>query len=516
MSAIMAADMDIVTPPARNPVATAAHALRDADRFDRAFERAAGAALTTRNTVRLLLDAEENFPAWLDAIRGARSYVLFESYIIADDRVGRAFMEALTQKARDGVRVCVVYDWLGSTKFGRPWETLQAAGAAVRAFNPPSLDSPLAWLTRDHRKSIVVDGEVGFVSGLCVSAQWEGDAARRLEPWRDTGVEIRGDAVVDLETAFGQVWAACGGEPLHLARDSLDTAPGAVSVRVIAGLPSGAGTYRTDLLVASTARKTLWLTDAYFVATAAYTQALRAAARDGVDVRLLVPGASDIPAISPLSRSGYRGLLEAGVRVFEWNGTMLHAKTAVADGMWSRVGSTNLNIASWVSNYELDVAIEDAAFARQMAVQYEKDLERATEIVLTRRNRVRRSEPRDESDAEAGLRVRRAVSGSAGRAAAGAVSVGSALGAALTNRRMLGPTEVGMLTTTAVVMLGVAAVAAFFPRVFAWPLALFTAWFGIAWAFKAWRLWNGRIRAPLTPENPRERDGPGEGGEKES
>ena len=103
----------------------------------------------------------------------------------------------------------------------------------------------------------------------------------------------------------------------------------------------------------------------------AYTQALRAAARDGVDVRLLVPGASDIPALSPLSRAGYRPLLEAGVRVFEWNGTMLHAKTAVADGRWSRVGSTNLNLASWMANYELDVAIEDAAFAQAMEAQYE-------------------------------------------------------------------------------------------------------------------------------------------------
>jgi cardiolipin synthase len=512
----MAADMDIVTPPARTAIAPAAAAGSDADRFDRAFERAAGAALTTRNAVRLLLDAEENFPAWLAAIRGARSYVLFESYIIADDHVGREFMEALTQKARDGVHVCVVYDWLGSTKFGRPWEALQAAGADVRSFNPPSLDSPFAWLTRDHRKSIVVDGEIGFVSGLCVSAQWEGDPAKRLEPWRDTGVEIRGDAVVDLETAFRQVWAACGGEPLHLERSYVETAPGTVGVRVIAGLPSGAGTYRTDLLVASTARKSLWLTDAYFVATAAYTQALRAAARDGVDVRLLVPGASDIPAVSLVSRSGYRGLLEAGVRVFEWNGTMLHAKTAVADGAWSRVGSTNLNVASWLSNYELDVAIEDAAFARQMAVQYEKDLARATEIVLTGRNRVRRSEPRDESDAESGLRVRRAVSGSAGRAAAGAVSVGSALGAALTNRRTLGPAEVGMLATMAVFMLGTATVAAIFPRIFAWPVALFAAWIGVAWGFKAWRLWHGRSPAPLTPENHREREEPAPAGEKES
>ena len=331
----------------------------EAERFDRAFARAAGAPLTSGNVVRLLLDARENFPAWLAAIEGAQRYILFESYIIADDRVGRAFAEALTLKARAGVLVYVVYDWLGSSKFSRRWDALRAAGAEVRCFNLPSLDSPLAWLTRDHRKSIVVDGAIGFVSGLCVSEKWEGDPKARLEPWRDTGVELRGEAVLELEAAFDQVWTACGGTRLTFDHTDLPVVEGNTRVRVIAGVPSGAGMYRTDLLVASTARKTLWLTDAYFIATAAYTQALQAAARDGVDVRLLVPGASDIPAVSPLSRSGYRSLLEAGVRVFEWNGTMLHAKSAVADGVWSRVGSTNLNLASWLSNYELDVAIEE-------------------------------------------------------------------------------------------------------------------------------------------------------------
>jgi cardiolipin synthase len=173
---------------------------------------------------------------------------------------------------------------------------------------------------------------------------------------------------------------ACTGEALGALPSATGEreAQGAMRVHVVAGIPGAAGIYRLDLLVASVARKSLWLTDAYFVATAAYTQALRAAAIDGVDVRLLVPGASDIPAISPLSRAGYRPLLEAGVRVFEWNGTMLHAKTAVADGTWARVGSTNLNLVSWMSNYELDVAIEDAGFAQAMATQYEKDLGRAT------------------------------------------------------------------------------------------------------------------------------------------
>jgi len=469
-------------------MAPAMPAVPDEDRFERAFARAAGAEPTTGNTVRLLLDSRENFPAWLAAIEAARIYVLFESYIIADDAVGQRFAAALIARARAGVRVCVLYDWLGSTKTRGLWARLREAGVEVTGFNPPSFDSPLEWLTRDHRKSIVIDGEVGFVSGLCISAVWEGNAAKRLEAWRDTGVEIRGAAVTELAQAFDVVWQAAGGEPLLLPVPAPATSDGGAIVRVIAGTPNTGGVYRNDLLVASVARQRLWLTDAYFVATTAYTQALRAAARDGVDVRLLVPGVSDIPALSPLSRAGYRPLLDAGVRVFEWNGTMLHAKTAVADGRWSRVGSTNLNLASWMSNYELDVAIEDATFAQAMEEQYERDLMAATEVVLTRRNRVRRAEPLP-GEREMPAHARRAVSGSAGRAVAGAASVGSALGAALTNRRPLGPAEAGLLATMALATLGLAAVAFFAPRVLAWPVAVLAAWLGTAWGVKAWQLW---------------------------
>ncbi|MEO8134317.1 MAG: phospholipase D-like domain-containing protein [Betaproteobacteria bacterium] len=459
----------------------------EADRFDRAFARTAGSTPTDGNAVRLLLDAAENFPAWLAAIEAARHYVLFESYIVADDSVGRRFAQALAAKAREGVGVYVAYDWLGSTKTRGLWALLRAAGVHLACFNPPSFDSPLGWLTRDHRKSIIVDGTVAYVSGLCVSAIWEGDPDRRLQPWRDTGVEIRGAAVVELERAFTRIWATAGGAPI--AFDVLRIAPGtpgSVRVRVIAGEPGATGTYRTDLLVASVAREHLWLTDAYFVATAAYTQALRAAAWDGVDVRLLVPGASDVLGLSSLSRAGYRALLEAGVRVFEWNGTMLHAKTAVADRLWSRVGSTNLNLASWMSNYELDVAIEDRSFAEQMAEQYERDLLQATEVVLTRRNRVRRSVPRRRFESPGG--ARQAKAGSAGRAAAGAVGVGGTLGAALTNRRMLGPAEAGLMATMACIVLGVAASAFIDPRVLAWPIGVLCAWLGLAWGWKAIRL----------------------------
>src|SRR5262245_11409122 len=163
---------------------------------------------------------------------------------------------------------------------------------------------------------------------------------------------------------------------------------GDVSLRIAASMPNLAGLYRLDQMIAAAARETHWLTDAYFAGTTPYVQALSAASRDGVDVRLLVPQATDLPVIRALSRSGYRPLLESGVRVYEWNGPMIHAKTAVADGRWARIGSTNLNPASWVNNWELDVVIEDHRIGEEMELMFLEDLGRATEIVLTAKRRL--------------------------------------------------------------------------------------------------------------------------------
>jgi cardiolipin synthase len=449
---------------------------------ERAYSRTSGAEAIHGNAVRLLIDAQENFPAWLDAIRSAQRSILFEMYIVDDDDTGRAFVEALAERARAGVAVKVLVDWLGGRRGMRAWRALEGSGAELRVFNAPGFSSPLAWLTRDHRKTITVDDRIGFVSGLCVSKSWEGDASKRLEPWRDTGIAVEGPAVAALQRAFALVWDVAGEslDPRFLADAERIPRAGDVTLRVVAGMPNGPGTYRLDLTIAAVARNYLWLTDAYFVGTSAYVGALAAAARDGVDVRLLVPGASDIPMISPVSRAAYRPLLDAGVRVFEWNGTMMHAKCAVADGVWSRVGSTNLNLASWMGNYELDVAIEDRAFAQRMTEQYTEDLTRATEIVLTRRNRVRRTERTKHYE-----HARRSSAGSAGRAAAGAVSVGSALSAALTNRRPLGPAESGLITKMGVLALLVGVIAAIWPWVIAWPLGVLLAWIGLAWLAKA-------------------------------
>src|SRR5207302_6582462 len=186
--------------------------------------------------------------------------------------------------------------------------------------------------------------------------------------------------------AFARTWAEAGPpETETLPRREEIPAAGGVPLRVIATEPATTGIFRLDSLVAAISRRTLWLTDAYFIGLPTYVQALRAAAADGVDVRLLVPGASDLGVVKTLGTAGYRPLLEGGVRVFEWNGPMLHAKSAVADGRWARVGSTNLNIASWMGNWELDVAVEDSRFASEMESIYERDLGNATELVLGQR-----------------------------------------------------------------------------------------------------------------------------------
>jgi cardiolipin synthase len=455
---------------------------------ERAYMRVTGAPLVEGNSVRLLRDAQENYPAWLDAISTAQRTIHFESYIIHEDDIGREFAAALTMKAREGVRVRIIYDWLGGFRktSSRFWREMKEAGAEVRCYNPPSFVSPFGWLIRDHRKMIAVDGSVGFVTGLCVGEDWIGRPAKNQEPWRDTGVEVRGPAVAEIEKAFSQVWGVTG-TPLPAeelpAADDIDVA-GEVALRVVASEPNSAELYRLDQLIAAGARERLWLTDAYFVGTTTYVQALRAAARDGVDVRLLVPSSSDIPVVSALSRANYRALLDGGVRVFEWNGTMLHAKTAVADSMWARVGSTNLNLASWIGNYELDVAIENEGFAREMERVYEQDLEHSTEIVISSRRRVR---PTGIPERPPAKRDRRAK-GSAGRAAAGAVGIGAAINAAITNRRTLGPAESRIMLTVGVIIATVSIVAILWPRIVTVPLAIVGLWIALALFIRSFKL----------------------------
>ncbi len=436
--------------------------------------------------VELLIDGAAHFEAWLAAIRGASQRVLLENYIIRDDAVGLAFREALVERALAGVFVAVVADWMGCLGQSRSsfWEPLRAAGGQVRIFNPPQLGRPFGWISRDHRKLLVVDGRLGFLSGVCISEKWLGDPARGLAPWRDTGVALRGPAVIELERAFVHSWSGTGAALPTLAEMPVENA-GTVALRVIATQPATAGMYRLDQMIAAMARQSLWLTDAYFIGIAPYVQALAAASRDGVDVRLLVPGSSDIPLVASMSRSGYRPLLKAGIRVFEWNGSMLHAKTAVADGRWARVGSSNLNIASWLSNREIDVAIEDTDFAARLAAQYEDDLGHATEIVLAPRRRRRGEQVRS---CQARSVRPRDMGGSSSRAAAGALRLANTVGAALTDRRVLGDTSVSPLWMGTAALTALAALAIKWPALIGWPLGILAAWFALNLGVRAWQL----------------------------
>lgn len=442
-----------------------------------ALSRAAGAPLVMGNRVQLLVDGQAHFDVWAALIESARRDVLLENYIIADDAVGRRFRDLLIARARAGVRVAVIHDWLGTLGNAnrRFFAPLRAAGIEVRVFNPPRLDSPLGWIGRDHRKLLTVDGRVGSISGVCVARRWLGDPARRIAPWRDSGVLIEGPAVADIETAFRESWAGLGA-PLPTDPQAPPAACGEVALRVIATQPAHGAMFRLDSLIAAMATQSLWISDAYFVGIPTYIHALASAAADGVDVRLLVPGSSDLPAVAALSRAGYRPLLEAGVRVFEWNGSMMHAKTAVADGRWARVGSSNLNLSSWLANCEIDAAVEDAGFAAQMEAQYLRDLDQSTELVLRgRRPRLR------------GRIGRNLGGGSSMRAAASALRLANTVGAAIANRRVLGDSERGVLTVAGGVLVLLSVAGFYLPQLVAWPLAAFAAWLGLSLLWRRFR-----------------------------
>jgi cardiolipin synthase A/B len=218
-------------------------------------------------------------------------------------------------------------------------------------------------------------------------------------------------------------------------------------------------------------------------------QSLKAAAKDGVDVRLLVPNGTDIPLLRPLSRAGYRPLLESGVRIFEWNGPMLHAKTAVADGRWARVGSSNLNVSSWFGNCELDLVVEEEAFAHEMEAMYVHDLRNATEIILDQKRHVRA--PGEPAHPHAGTTR---SGGSAGRAAAGALRIGSAVGAAFGNRRIFEPVERRLLAASGLLLVILAGLLVFVPALLVYPAIVLLAWMGGALLYRAARL--RRKRAP--------------------
>ncbi len=329
----------------------------------------------------MLIDGPEAYAVMLDVIARATRRIHFENYIIRSDVAGWRFAEALMARAREGLQVRVLYDAFGSWSTRRKyWRALRQAGVELRGFHPIQPLDLVTNFARDHRKLVVADGARAVMGGLCIGREWTGEGTKSGRPWRDTAVEIAGPASGVLDYAFAQTWKVAGGQ-VPAEEFAGQIAPqGVAEVRVIRGAPGRERTYRVTELMAAGSMNRLWITDAYFVAPPRLLQSFRDAARDGVDVRLLVPGTSDLPLVRNLSRIGYRDLLRSGVRIYEWEGPMLHAKTIVTDGRWSRIGSSNLNPSSLMGNWELDVLIENTGLAEAMEHQFRLDIARSSEV----------------------------------------------------------------------------------------------------------------------------------------
>jgi cardiolipin synthase len=313
---------------------------------------------------------------------------------------------------------------------------------------------------------------------------------------------LSGPVLAEAVAAFADSWARCGA-PLILAPPSATAGhmPG-IAARLIATTPSSANMMRLDLMIAAFARQTLWITDAYFMGTGTYLTALKNAARDGVDVRLLVPRSSDIVWIATVSRTQYRPLLEAGVRVFEWNGPMIHAKTAVADGRWARIGSSNLNVSSWLANRELDVSIEDDRLASELAARFYRDLDNSTEIVLQgQRRRPTLSHPRAAEHVpllSPGANAARARA-TARAAARQAARIGDAIGAVVRGTREVESSEASALLTIGCTLLLLALVIFFFPWLIIAPVLLLLGTGSGALLLKAGQLYRQQRSANRKP-----------------
>lgn len=357
--------------------------------FSRALDRATGARPIPGNLVRHIAISSDALNAMLDMIAGAARTVHFENYIIHDDHTGNRFATALAERARAGVRVRVLYDAFGSRSTSSGfWRELRSHGAEVRPFRPIWTSGPIEAFSRDHRKLLVVDGERAMTGGLCIGDEWAGDPGAGHPCWRDTMVVVCGPAVAALEAAFGRMWARAG---RPLPADDASPQPdecGPSAVRVVEGLPGQSRIYRAVQLLAAAVTERLWITDAYLVAPPPLYAAFVDAARSGVDVRMLLPGTSDIPIVRIFSRGGYRELLHAGARIFEYRGPMLHAKTFVGDHEWARVGSSNLNVSSLLGNYELDLVAEHDGLTATLATQFLHDMAQCREIVLVARRRL--------------------------------------------------------------------------------------------------------------------------------
>lgn len=368
-----------------------------------------GAPLSAGNRVRLLADGPTTYRAMLQSIGQARRYVHMETYIFDDDAEGARFAEALIAARNRGAEVSLMVDAVGTIKTPDAlFQRLRDAGVQVAVFNPVNpVVARAGWSPnqRNHRKVLVVDGKVGYLGGINVSsvyesspgsasgsglglgggsgakqtgqndAKAEGDA--KAAPWRDTHLRIEGPAVAQLEQVIQAGWASQSDEPIKGGGTYVAPPVGSTTVRILANQPDRSDGYTVYLTLMSafeSAQKSIHITMAYFVPDPAFIDVLSAAALRGVDVVLVLPGFSDSSLVFHAGRSHYADLLDAGVKLYERRDALLHAKTAVVDGVWSTVGSSNMDWRSFALNYEVNAVVLGPEFATEMEALFQRDV----------------------------------------------------------------------------------------------------------------------------------------------
>ena len=352
-----------------------------------------GSPMSQGNKVDILRNGVQIFPAMLAAIRNAKRTINLEFYIYWDGEIGRQFAESLAERARAGVKVNVVLDSVGSAPMSEELIAfMRRNGIAVEWYHP------LRWYTilranhRTHRKLLIVDGEIGFSGGVGIADTWLGDADTR-DHWRETVVRVEGPVVTQMQFAFMDNWVKSRGELLTGLDYFPQLAPrGDCLTQVIKSSPSeGSSTVKLLYIISIvSAQRSIHINNAYFIPDADTLRALEGAVRRGVDVRVIVPGEfNDVPLVRQASRFFYTRLLRHGIRIFEYQPTMMHAKTMVVDGIWTTVGSSNFDDRSFRLNDEVNVNIYDEGIAGRMEQMFFEDLARSEEI--SKRRWIRRS-----------------------------------------------------------------------------------------------------------------------------
>jgi len=356
--------------------------------------------LVVGNHVTLLKDGPATYRAMFAAIGKARNHINLETYIIEDDEVGQKFSDLLIEKQGQGVQVSILYDSVGSMNTPVAFfEHLRESGIRTLEFNPinPLAGKNKSWIDhRDHRKLLIVDGRVAFLGGINISNVYSGGSARRSRPaatvkgkkaipWRDTHVQIEGPVVTEYQKLFLDTWQKQKAEALSGGQYFPEL--GRAGKDIVRAVGSDADAdysqiYVTLVSAINTAATSIYLTNAYFVPDPQLLTSLKDAARRGVDVRIILPGQTDFWAVFHAGRSHYSELLGAGVKIYERQGALLHSKTALIDGVWSCIGSTNLDWRSFVHNNEVDAVVLGDSFAQQLRAMFDDDLNESKAIDL--------------------------------------------------------------------------------------------------------------------------------------